>query len=433
MKELSRDCLPIPRLERVNYFYGQMLGVNEFRSEQGYFHAKQRLHNRYLHGYGVVCGLEVVPCGPDEDPCAPRVVTPPVVTAPPPGTTTPAGATPQTPVTTIERKPGGSTKPCVQIECGLALTCDGDEIVVRAPVRVDLLGALDAEMRKQLDAGKVTVAIAICYRASPIDPVRPIQLDGCTNMVGDCVPSRLRDDFCVKVVPVKADAPLHDCACSPCTNGCVDPCLVLATVVITPDQPIQIDNTVRRTIAPFETTRIVGINWVHGATYTRDAANKLLDGGLKIAFSGPVYAETLQRGVIDLWGVEGGKGRSGEIYNIGGQYVFDVPPSDLVSSVIYKRNTDEYVNYGDRVLITFRSAFVLDRCCRAVDGFHIGGMAPQLAPGPHDPPLQPTVSVPPHHECNDPASRGFQPWRSGNGTPGGTFESWIWVEQETKS
>ncbi|GAB4525698.1 MAG: hypothetical protein OHK0046_41780 [Anaerolineae bacterium] len=45
--------------QRVNYVKGQILGVNEFIQEQVYFLAKEYQHNRALHGYGVVWGLEV--------------------------------------------------------------------------------------------------------------------------------------------------------------------------------------------------------------------------------------------------------------------------------------------------------------------------------------------------------------------------------------
>jgi len=80
----DQGCLPLPRFERVKYFYGQLLGVREFQSEQAYFFEKHRLHNRYLHGYGVVCGLEVIPCIAPRDPCdEPRPVKPPRPVRPP--------------------------------------------------------------------------------------------------------------------------------------------------------------------------------------------------------------------------------------------------------------------------------------------------------------------------------------------------------------
>jgi hypothetical protein len=53
-------CVGLACLKRPRYFAGQLLTETELNSEQGYVLAKSRLHNRYLHGWGVVCGLEVV-------------------------------------------------------------------------------------------------------------------------------------------------------------------------------------------------------------------------------------------------------------------------------------------------------------------------------------------------------------------------------------
>ena len=47
-------------LERLRYFPRQLLTADDMRAEQEYFREKQRRHNRLLHGWGVVCGLEVV-------------------------------------------------------------------------------------------------------------------------------------------------------------------------------------------------------------------------------------------------------------------------------------------------------------------------------------------------------------------------------------
>jgi hypothetical protein len=53
-------CLGLQCLERPRYFTGQLLTESELNQEQSYLLAKDRLHNLYLHGPGVVCGLEVV-------------------------------------------------------------------------------------------------------------------------------------------------------------------------------------------------------------------------------------------------------------------------------------------------------------------------------------------------------------------------------------
>jgi hypothetical protein len=47
------------QLERVRYFPRQLLTADDMRVEQEYFREKARRHNRYLHGWGVVCGCVV--------------------------------------------------------------------------------------------------------------------------------------------------------------------------------------------------------------------------------------------------------------------------------------------------------------------------------------------------------------------------------------
>lgn len=51
--------------ERNRYFYGKLLTVDDFESEQKYMNDKRRLINRFMHGCGVVCGLNVIPVGDD--------------------------------------------------------------------------------------------------------------------------------------------------------------------------------------------------------------------------------------------------------------------------------------------------------------------------------------------------------------------------------
>jgi hypothetical protein len=46
--------------ERNRYFYGKLLTVRDFESEQKYFNDKRRLMNRLLHGAGVITGLQVI-------------------------------------------------------------------------------------------------------------------------------------------------------------------------------------------------------------------------------------------------------------------------------------------------------------------------------------------------------------------------------------
>ena len=61
-----KDCIKLeaetatldPR-NKLNYVFGMVMGVNDFRQEQEHFSWKHRLSNRLLHGCGTVCGLAV--------------------------------------------------------------------------------------------------------------------------------------------------------------------------------------------------------------------------------------------------------------------------------------------------------------------------------------------------------------------------------------
>ena len=80
-------CTGLGSLQRPRFFAGQLLTERELTTAQDYVRAKSRLHNRYLHGPGVVCGLEVS-CHPEcrgwvvvrpgyaIDPCGEDVVVP---------------------------------------------------------------------------------------------------------------------------------------------------------------------------------------------------------------------------------------------------------------------------------------------------------------------------------------------------------------------
>jgi hypothetical protein len=61
-------------LTRNRYFDGQRLSAADFEQEQDYIRAKQRRHNRLLHGTGIVYGLDV---GLDSDGDAPVVAVSP--------------------------------------------------------------------------------------------------------------------------------------------------------------------------------------------------------------------------------------------------------------------------------------------------------------------------------------------------------------------
>lgn len=53
------DSHKLVQLKRPNYVDGKLLSPDDFQAEQEYQREKQWQHNRMLHGYGVVVGLEV--------------------------------------------------------------------------------------------------------------------------------------------------------------------------------------------------------------------------------------------------------------------------------------------------------------------------------------------------------------------------------------
>jgi competence ComEA-like helix-hairpin-helix protein len=55
----STHSAPLNPTRRVNYEFGMVLGVTDFRQEQAHFQWKSQLSNRLLHGYGTVSGLRV--------------------------------------------------------------------------------------------------------------------------------------------------------------------------------------------------------------------------------------------------------------------------------------------------------------------------------------------------------------------------------------
>ena len=84
-------CPPLAAMQRPRYFDGQLLTQSELTCDQAYVMAKNRLHNRYLHGWGVVCGLRVSCCNDTSvnveagyalDPCGNDIVLPQATTVP---------------------------------------------------------------------------------------------------------------------------------------------------------------------------------------------------------------------------------------------------------------------------------------------------------------------------------------------------------------
>ena len=500
-------CAPVPQFERLNFFYGQMLSAADFRSEQDYFREKIKLHNRCLHGWGVVCGLEVEPA-PVDPCCVPATeeekkricrelekIEDQIAEIAEKLAAGPSDEEAEKLKEQLEELRGRREElrrrkeelclddekpdPCaddrhrigVIIHCGIALDCCGNEIVLRDRIEVNLWTLLSGtDRRRLLERRCADIWLSICYCAEPSHPSRPVLPDSC-GALADCSFGRTRDSFRLEA---SLERPPEDERCEPCCEPCEVHCVLLARVRWDPqdeDAPVAVDNSVRRPLGRYHPTAITGISWVHGAVYSSDEAKQVLgtedDGprtdGIEIRFSRPVYADTLRPGVVDLLRIQGGRGLRGVISHIEGAYVGLDPDGDgCVTRVFYRDESGETINRGDRLMLIVRADFILDKCCRPVDGNHVGGRVP-LIEG-YAPPAEAAEEewggkrenhkgkdyrdedyrqqrprdryddgddrIPRHEpptSCPVPPD-GTGVWRSGNGVVGGTFESWIFVD-----
>lgn len=221
MSDLNCLCCGEP-IERVRFFPRQLLTADDMRAEQEYFREKARRHNRYLHGWGVVCG------------CTVEVVK-------------------------------DAKTPTVRVCPGYAVGPQGDEICIDQCVDVDLktgpkeqpcsvrwpcppLGDVPAA-----NDGRATVYIAVRYAECFSRPVR-VHPAGCGCDETGCEYSRVRDSFEIKVLwnlpeshtrakkddtdwcntvhktPAELIKRLHTLPVPPCPECEADPWVVLATV-----------------------------------------------------------------------------------------------------------------------------------------------------------------------------------------------------------
>ena len=208
------DCGDSCGLERVRFFPRQLLGADDLNAEQHYFREKQRRHNRYLHGWGVVCGAHVRP--------APT-----------------------------------ATKPYQVMICpGYVITPQGDEIMIGAPALYDLATCMvssDDPCAFARPCPPVTAStpmrsviyLSICYKECEVRPVR-VSPGGCNCDDVACDYSRIRDAYEFSCLDCPPQVHGYNCAelcrggimpCPPCPPS---NCVVLATIRIRGHTPSQL-------------------------------------------------------------------------------------------------------------------------------------------------------------------------------------------------
>jgi hypothetical protein len=381
---------------RLRYFHGQMLAAADFQREQEYFVEKLRLRNRCLHGYGVACGLLVSPA-PPADACG----------APEPH------------------------RARVTLHAGVAVDCLGNEIVIRRDTTVELLALLPEQDRAgSTDGRRVYLSVEFCER--DVEPTRGVHAGSC-GATADCEYGWRQDHYRIRVTVTEPDNDgCADLCCGSCAESGPDPRLLLARIDdVRDDRPVRQDAIhlgVRRPLGRYRFTTITGISWQHGGYYTIGQAAELLgardeDGGLRVCFSGDVQASCLTPGIVDVQVTEAGDGHRAGIYLMNGHIEDrrDRTAGTLTRQLRWRQASGEPLRDGDRVLVTVRTPFILDRCCRPVDGTHAGGRVPPLTgckPAAHREP----------DPCGTPPS-GAGPWTSGTGTGDGVFQSWFFVRE----
>ncbi len=143
-------------LKRVNYTFGLVLGVEEFLQSDAYFLAKHHLENRLLHGYGTLCGLDVIA------PASPALE--------------------------------------VQVTPGWAINPKGQEIYVPQLMCVQVNDWLQANLAAVQAAypgpapANLNLCVVLCYRECKTDVV-PIPGEPCQTQSSSMAPSRIADSF----------------------------------------------------------------------------------------------------------------------------------------------------------------------------------------------------------------------------------------------
>jgi hypothetical protein len=137
--------------ERNAFYYGKLMGVEQFARDQGYFNRKRWWLNRHALGSGVVCGLQVAP------------------------------------------DPGGAGR--VRLQPGLALDGLGREVVVPEAVAVDprrLTDEAGAQVGQALAPGE-EVSLHLAYAEARTDPT-PVLVPDCERP-GNCAHDTVVETF----------------------------------------------------------------------------------------------------------------------------------------------------------------------------------------------------------------------------------------------
>jgi hypothetical protein len=357
-------------LDRLRYFTGRHMTARDFRDADAYYRTMRYLHNRVLHGSGVACGLEV--------------------------------------------KPHPRPECGVIVRCGLAIDCCGREIVVRKQVaqRIPWDERPESPSRDDHNDGYVlllclqycevlTEKVPVLYSAeacaSPSYEEGRIR-EGYTlhwhhvletdlekygwRTLKGCAPDGHPDAPCEEQDDEAASACCLDPVCPP------DHCVVLAVVRGDESEP-KIDTEGRQSVAQAREhlTHICWTSWPHGGI-VKLSDLKTLSVRFDRRLSDPKYPIAPgPRGINErTFVVQAGQQREDLDFVMFAQAPYLL--ADQRTAVFELFQPEAHV--GDTIHVTLRCDFIADCRGNPVDGDHLRGRLP-----------------------------------SGNGVPGGTFESWF--------
>lgn len=468
--------------ERQHYFEGKFMSARDFRDEQHYFLSRHRAHNRLLHGWGVICGLSV--SGLERDGCRDRwlrigpgaaldclgrelILEEELCLELPDRATVRQWADDG-----LERKLGVDLLPFPERRPPGAAAAQA-KARSSAPEQVDEAESVTIEQygheNGRDEDQEVEFLIALAYREEKIEQV-PALLDS------DCDPphleyNRVREGLRVVVVRydpaghcwttkghvAHGEPPCHDdcdddqpgpggsCIKPDCPCGRVVPVALVRARVdaggylagdfrlinarqadreeqatgARPAVTIETDGRRRLPTPPSFLTHIVRINWPHGGTLDLSElqAGGRLDGRLEITFDRDIQpAETYERRADDLYDPEAGEMNGINRFTFRVTYATardnveqevnfaqraGLDPNDRRKAVFYIDPKSWSIDEEDdrlpecNVFIRLLGDFVLDCHGNPIDANHVGGQLP-----------------------------------SGNGSSGGTFESWFRLKHD---
>jgi hypothetical protein len=412
----SCACLPcdIPAFCRTGYYTGKLLTARDFTNEQTYHINKLRLHHMALHGWGAVCGLKV-----KHHPHCPglRII----------------------------------------VEPGFAIDQCGREVQLRAEVELclplppppkppdpcppDPASPPDCEPDEPPPSESLWICLRYCETPQQYSPA-PFDECACTGTAQK--PNCICESYCLEITTtepacVKAIEKHKDCGCDDCRDwfkGMLDPCenvpcdcLPLAVIRDYKPGKVVTDNMIDNwTVRPFlpsvhrldqlvrcllekipqrTLTHISDINWTHGSELRcHEFMNRYIgrERGFDLKFDRPVKPEGISRRTFQAMVVlHGARPEQGQRMEIAPAQVEILSPTHIRLRIDEHYARASLDRHTFELYITLKCDVIVDHDGNPVDGDLLARL-----------------------ESDGEAY--FVDAPTGDGVPGGLFESWIRVQ-----